>query len=71
MLKRSGMTVLYKPRLMVGDAVIEEDSDSNEVKRSQYSKSQVPVVICHSKMTKVFKMSIQVKVAPRTRESWQ
>lgn len=71
MLKRSGMTVLYKPRLMVGDSVTEEDSESNEVKRSQYNKSQVPVVICHSKVTTVFKMSIKVKVAPRTRESWQ
>lgn len=25
LLKRSGMTILYKPRLMVGDAVTEQD----------------------------------------------
>ena len=41
------MTVLYKPRLMVADAVIEEDSlRAMRIKRSQYNKGQVAVVIC-------------------------
>ena len=48
LLKRSGITVLYKPRLMmVGDAVTEEDSlRAMRIKISQYNKSQVAVVIC-------------------------
>lgn len=46
--KRSGMTVLYEPSLMVGDAVVEKDFlRAMEIKGSQYNKSQMAVLNCY------------------------
>lgn len=46
--KRSGMTVLYEPSLMVGDAVVEKDFlRAMGIKGSQYNKSQMAVLNCY------------------------
>lgn len=66
------MAALSKVRLMVGDAVTEQDSlRAMKIKNLDIIKARWPCLTVSSKVTTIFKMSIKVKVAPRGKELWK